>query len=273
MRDDGRAGHRHRGAQHQSVLVPGRSRHGGRSRAPQQREARGDLREASRPLRRVRVGRAAVSRSRRAAARARGEEARAARRRGRRERARDDEFSDPKFHPFWRKCEELGILVFLHPQGTPELARRLKGNGVLDNMIGNPLDTTIALSHLIFEGTLDMFPGLKICSAHGGGYLASYMDRSDHGCLTFPAPLQPHAQEEADGVSEAALLRRAHLHARSAAAPRRERRLEPDHARHRLSVSVGGQGGRSHHEYAELSDDERIAILGATAAQLLGIKD
>jgi aminocarboxymuconate-semialdehyde decarboxylase len=96
------------------------------------------------------------------------------------------EFSDPKFHPFWRKCEELGVLVFLHPQGTPDLAGRLKGNGVLDNVIGNPLDTTIALSHLIFEGTLDAFPGLKICSAHGGGYLASYIDRSDHGCLTFP---------------------------------------------------------------------------------------
>jgi len=74
----------------------------------------------------------------------------------------DDEFADPKFHPFWRKCEELDILIFLHPQGTPDLARRLTGNGVLDNVIGNPLDTTIALSHLIFEGTLDMFPGLKI---------------------------------------------------------------------------------------------------------------
>src|SRR5436189_117260 len=41
-----------------------------------------------------------------------------------------------------------------------------------------------ALSHLIFEGTLDKFPGLKICAAHGGGFLPSYAGRSDHGCFT-----------------------------------------------------------------------------------------
>jgi hypothetical protein len=35
------------------------------------------------------------------------------------------------------------------------------------------LDTTIALQHLIFEGTLDRFPGLKVLAAHGGGYLGS----------------------------------------------------------------------------------------------------
>ena len=92
------------------------------------------------------------------------------------------EFSDPMFHPFWAKAEELGILIFIHPQSTPDLAPRLKGNGWLANTIGNPLDTTIALSHLIFEGTLDRFPGLKICSAHGGGYLPSYAPRSDN-CL------------------------------------------------------------------------------------------
>jgi aminocarboxymuconate-semialdehyde decarboxylase len=93
-----------------------------------------------------------------------------------------DEFSDPKFHPFWAKAEELGVLIFIHPQSTPELAKRFKGNGWLANTIGNPLDTTIALSHLIFEGTLDRFPGLKICSAHGGGFLPSYAPRSDN-CL------------------------------------------------------------------------------------------
>ena len=98
-----------------------------------------------------------------------------------------DELSAPRFNPFWAKVEELDALVFIHPQGVPELQKRLRGNGLLTNVIGNPLETTIALSHLIFEGTLDRYPGLKICAAHGGGYLPSYADRSDHGCLTFPA--------------------------------------------------------------------------------------
>ena len=93
-----------------------------------------------------------------------------------------EEFADAKFHPVWAKAEELGILIFIHPQSTPELTKRFRGNGWLSNTIGNPLDTTIALSHLIFEGTLDKFPGLKICSAHGGGFLGSYAPRSDN-CL------------------------------------------------------------------------------------------
>jgi aminocarboxymuconate-semialdehyde decarboxylase len=97
-----------------------------------------------------------------------------------------DEFSHPKFHPFWAKAEELGALIFIHPQSTPDLARRFAGQGWLENTIGNPLDTTIALSHLIFEGTLDRFPGLKICSAHGGGYLPSYAARADHSLRVAP---------------------------------------------------------------------------------------
>jgi aminocarboxymuconate-semialdehyde decarboxylase len=101
-------------------------------------------------------------------------------------RVEGDEFADPKFHPVWAKAEELGILLFIHPQGMPELKKRLSGNGWLGNTIGNPLDTTIALSHLIFEGTLDKFPGLKICSAHGGGYLPSYAARSDNALRTKP---------------------------------------------------------------------------------------
>jgi len=97
-----------------------------------------------------------------------------------------EELSAPRFDPFWAKAEELGVPVFIHPQGVPELQKRLAGNGFLSNVIGNPLETTIALSHLIFDGTLDRFPALKICAAHGGGYLPSYAARSDRGCLTFP---------------------------------------------------------------------------------------
>ena len=98
-----------------------------------------------------------------------------------------EELSSPKFEPFWAKAEQLGVVVFIHPQGIPEIRTRVQGNGFLSNVIGNPLETTLALSHLIFDGTLDKFPNLKICAAHGGGYLPSYAARSDHGCVTFPA--------------------------------------------------------------------------------------
>jgi aminocarboxymuconate-semialdehyde decarboxylase len=97
------------------------------------------------------------------------------------------ELSDARFHPVWAKAEELGAVLFIHPTRIVELSKRLSGNGWLANTIGNPLSTTIALSHLIFQGTLDRFPGLKIVAAHGGGYLPSYAERSDHACLVAPS--------------------------------------------------------------------------------------
>ena len=101
------------------------------------------------------------------------------------------DFSDPKFHSIWAKAEELGAVLFIHPQSTPQLASRFRGNGWLSNVIGNPLDTTIALQKLIFEGVLDQYPGLKLLAAHGGGYLGSYAPRSDHSCFVSPANCNP----------------------------------------------------------------------------------
>jgi aminocarboxymuconate-semialdehyde decarboxylase len=94
------------------------------------------------------------------------------------------ELSDRTFDPFWAKAEELGVLLFMHPQPAPGTTQnpRLQGRGGLGNTIGNPLETSVFLSHLIFEGTLDRFPGLKICAAHAGGYLTSYLGRSDALC-------------------------------------------------------------------------------------------
>jgi aminocarboxymuconate-semialdehyde decarboxylase len=92
-----------------------------------------------------------------------------------------EELSNTKFHPFWQKAEELDVVVFIHPRIEPNLQPRLHGRGFLTNMIGNPLETATALAHLIYEGTLDRFPGLKIAAAHGGGFLPSYIGRFDHG--------------------------------------------------------------------------------------------
>ena len=101
------------------------------------------------------------------------------------------EFSDARFYPVWAKAEELGAVLFIHPQTQLELSKRYKGNGWLSNTIGNPLDTTIALEHLIFQGTLDRFPRLKILAAHGGGYLGAYAARSDRPCFVSPQNCDP----------------------------------------------------------------------------------
>ncbi len=95
-----------------------------------------------------------------------------------------EDLSLPKYDVFWAKAEELGALVFMHPNGAENITRpgALAGRADLGNIIGNPLETTYFLSRLIFDGTLDKFPGLRICSAHAGGYLPSYLGRTDAAC-------------------------------------------------------------------------------------------
>ena len=100
----------------------------------------------------------------------------------------NEPLSAPKFYPFWAKAEELGVLVFMHPETSTGLVKDdvLTGKGDLGNIIGNPLETTIFLSHMIYEGVFDRFPGLKVCAAHAGGYLASYLGRSEVACAMRP---------------------------------------------------------------------------------------
>jgi aminocarboxymuconate-semialdehyde decarboxylase len=88
------------------------------------------------------------------------------------------ELSDPAYAPFWKKAEELGAVVLLHPNGFTE-GQRLS-RFYFSNVIGNPFDTTLALHYLIFDGVLERHPNLKIIAVHGGGYLAAYSGRIDH---------------------------------------------------------------------------------------------
>ena len=181
-----------------------------------------------------------------------------------------EELSSSRLDPFWAKAESLRAPIFIHPQGVPEL-RRLQGNGVLTNVIGNPLDTTIALSHLIFEGTLDRFPGLRICAAHGGGYLPSYADRSDHGCVTFPEQCSKTLNKRPTEY-----LKRLYFDSLV---------FSGEALRHLVAVSGAGHvvlgtdypypwtSTAVDHVLAApgLSDADRVAILGGNAATLLNI--
>jgi len=184
------------------------------------------------------------------------------------------EFSDPKFFPVWAKAEELGVPLFIHPQGLPELSKNLAGNGWLANTIANPLGTTIALSHLIFEGTFDRYPGLKVIAAHGGGFLGSYADRSDHACLVGPKGCNPDIKLKKQPTE---YLKQIYFDSLI---------FTPEAIRHLVAQVGAGQivlGSDYPYPWElhpvdpifatqSLSDSERADILGLTAAKLFNIK-
>ena len=99
-------------------------------------------------------------------------------------RAEDVDLDDPSLDPFWAAAQEQRAPIFIHPAGTT-LGKRVS-KYYLGNLIGNPLDTTIALTNLIFGGVLERFPMLNVVAAHGGGYLPSYFARTVHGHQVRP---------------------------------------------------------------------------------------
>ena len=183
------------------------------------------------------------------------------------------ELSNPKFDPFWAKAEELEALLFMHPQDSEEatgIVKRVEGYGALGNVIGNPLETTIALSHLIMDGTLDKFPKLRICGAHAGGYLPSYAGRLDHGCTVQPNFCKGPGPKKRPSEYLKQLFVDTMV-------------FTPEGLRH-LTVEVGPRHIMIGTDYGfpwvtdpvghvlgtpGLSDADKIAILGGTAAKLL----
>ena len=187
-----------------------------------------------------------------------------------------EELAGSKFHIVWAKAEQLGTLIFIHPwgyNGTGDLMpgqSRFGGNGELGNVIGNPLETTVALSHLIQDGVLDRFPNLKICAAHGGGFLPNYASRSDRCLTTFPDACKPLKKLPSEYLKQ--------LYYDSLV-------FTAEGMRHLIAevgvsqVMIGTDGNRWNHEAVDrvlavpdLSDADRIAILGGNAARLLRIE-
>jgi aminocarboxymuconate-semialdehyde decarboxylase len=181
------------------------------------------------------------------------------------------ELDDPAFARFWTKAEEIGCVVFIHPSETSSLGERLN-RFYLQNIVGRPVETTIALSHLIFGGVLDRHAGLKILAAHGGGYLPFYAGRSDHGFRVRPeAHTARHAPSE--------YLRRiffdslvyspeglGNLISQVGAS---QVMLGTDYPYDMGAYDVGGlfEGARA------VSDIDQASILGANAVRLFGLEE
>jgi aminocarboxymuconate-semialdehyde decarboxylase len=96
------------------------------------------------------------------------------------------DLDDPELWPLWRRLCELEIFVFLHPPVVPVGMERV-GQYFLNNLVSYPVDTTIAAARLIFSGIMRDLPALKVCLAHGGGFLPYEIGRFDRGFAAHPA--------------------------------------------------------------------------------------
>jgi len=95
---------------------------------------------------------------------------------------------DPGLAPFWAAVAELDAFIMIHPT-KPAGGPRNK-NYYLTNLIGNPLETTIAAASLVFGGVMEKYPKLKILLVHGGGYVPFQYGRWSHGWEVREEPKQ-----------------------------------------------------------------------------------
>jgi aminocarboxymuconate-semialdehyde decarboxylase len=93
---------------------------------------------------------------------------------------------DPSLEPVWAAAAELGAFMIIHPTNVAG-ADRLRSY-YLNNLIGNPLDTTIAAACLVFGGVLQRHPKLNVCLVHGGGFVPYQAGRWVHGWHVRPEP-------------------------------------------------------------------------------------
>jgi len=94
---------------------------------------------------------------------------------------RDRDLSDRSFWPVYERCQALGLPIFLHPMMVNN--ERMK-QYYLINLLGNPFETAIAASHLIYGGVMDAFPSLEVSLPHAGGALPILRGRLDQGWRT-----------------------------------------------------------------------------------------
>ena len=156
-----------------------------------------------------------------------------------------EDLSLPKYDPFWAKATELGVLVVMHPGGAENIIKdgALRGRGDLGNIIGNPLETTYFLSRLIFDGIFDKFPGLRVCAVHAGGYLPSYLGRSEAACVVRSNANCANKKKPSEYPEVADRRRYDGVLARGASPSRRRDGRESDRLRDRRALQLAGHRG------------------------------
>ncbi|MGH8993838.1 MAG: amidohydrolase family protein [Acidimicrobiia bacterium] len=182
------------------------------------------------------------------------------------------DLDDRRFRPFFAAACELDVLVLLHPQGFTQAERLM--DYYLTNVIGNPLESTIAVTRMIHGGVFEENPALKLCVVHGGGYLPFYASRMDHAWSR-----RPEGRHHIPDRPPSDYLRRIYVDC-----------LVYDPAHLGFLIQQMGAGrvvvGTDYpydmgyddpvglvEKLPGLTEEDRDAILGGTAARLLGLSD
>jgi len=106
---------------------------------------------------------------------------------------------DPTLEPVWEMAAQLGAFLLIHPVKVAG-SDRLKSY-YLVNLIGNPLDTSIAAASLVFSGVLARHPSLRICLSHGGGFIPYQAGRMIHGWQVRPEPKKSLGESPRESLS------------------------------------------------------------------------
>ena len=175
---------------------------------------------------------------------------------------------DPSFEPLWAAAAELGAFMLIHPNNVAGVDRLR--SYYLNNLIGNPLDTTIAAACLVFGGVMERHPKLNVLLVHGGGFVPYQAGRWAHGWHVRPEP-KVNVKQLAGAVDRPVLLR--HHPARQAAAriPGRFGRTRRGCCSAAIIPYDMGTGECVRQVKALLiPDDDKDTILRGNAVRLLG---